>query len=114
MGVMNTIAEGIRAIYNANMDDDESKEFGLRLTSGYRCPEKNEGIGRQTNSRHMWGHAIDLAPVMSDFHDGFSKDEAFKLVFDAANEYAGESLKYKVIDEDYSENNRHIHVQFTP
>jgi uncharacterized protein YcbK (DUF882 family) len=38
---------------------------GLRIVSGYRCPEHNAAIDGAPRSRHMRGDAADIAPVMT-------------------------------------------------
>lgn len=37
------------------------RQFGpVRVTSGYRCPALNEGIGGAMRSQHMFGQAADI------------------------------------------------------
>jgi hypothetical protein len=36
---------------------------GLRIVSGYRCPDHNAAVGGARNSQHMYGCAADLHPV---------------------------------------------------
>lgn len=35
----------------------------VRVNSGYRCPAHNRKVGGVSNSRHMSGEAVDLAPI---------------------------------------------------
>jgi len=41
--------------------DQELPHDGLRVTSAYRNPERNERFGGAPNSRHMLGRALDIA-----------------------------------------------------
>lgn len=36
---------------------------GLRMVSGYRCPEHNRAVGGARYSQHQYGSAVDLYPV---------------------------------------------------
>jgi len=36
---------------------------GIRVTSGYRCPELNRAVGGVSNSGHLRGVAADLQPM---------------------------------------------------
>jgi hypothetical protein len=64
-GVMIDLAEQIRVEYNNMIDDDPSTDYGIRITSGYRNPERNENVGGAIASFHQDGSAIDLAPVFN-------------------------------------------------
>jgi hypothetical protein len=35
---------------------------GLRIESGYRCPERNTLVGGKPASQHLWGAAADVEP----------------------------------------------------
>ena len=45
--------DGIRAAWGS----------GIRITSGYRCPELNKAVGGVATSAHTKGNAADLQPV---------------------------------------------------
>jgi len=36
---------------------------GIRVTSGYRCPQLNAAVGGVSNSAHQYGNAADIVPV---------------------------------------------------
>lgn len=36
---------------------------GIRVSSGYRCPQLNLAVGGVTNSAHQYGNAVDMVPV---------------------------------------------------
>ena len=45
---------------------DEIREAwgsGIRVSSGYRCPQLNTAVGGVTNSAHQYGNAADIVPV---------------------------------------------------
>lgn len=42
---------------------------GIRVNSGYRCPELNKAVGGVDTSAHMLGYAADLYPVNDNFDD---------------------------------------------
>jgi len=42
---------------------------GIRVNSGYRCPELNKAVGGVDTSAHMLGYAADLYPVNDKFDD---------------------------------------------
>lgn len=46
----------------------------LRITSGYRCPALNSKVGGVSNSRHMSGHAVDIAANDIDRLIAMAKD----------------------------------------
>ncbi len=113
LGEMPTMAEGIRDLYNKEFNKDGSTNYGLRLTSGYRCPEKNEAVGGQPNSRHMWGHAIDLTPDMGNLPEGVTPEDAWEKLRIAAQKFEDNNLYYIVVDETKTKY-PHVHVQYTP
>lgn len=45
---------------------------GIRVSSGYRCPELNKAVGGVPNSVHTIGFAADLQPINGNF-EGFKK-----------------------------------------
>lgn len=47
----------------------EKWESGIRVNSGYRCPELNKAVGGVDTSAHMLGYAADLYPVNGKFDD---------------------------------------------
>lgn len=47
------VLDGIRAAWGS----------GIRVTSGYRCPELNKAVGGVANSGHLRGVSADLQPV---------------------------------------------------
>lgn len=40
---------------------------GIRVSSGYRCPELNKAVGGSSTSAHKRGEASDLQPVNGEF-----------------------------------------------
>lgn len=36
---------------------------GIRVTSGFRCPQLNTAVGGVSNSAHQFGNAVDIVPV---------------------------------------------------
>ena len=36
---------------------------GIRVSSGYRCPQLNAAVGGVTGSAHQFGNAVDISPV---------------------------------------------------
>lgn len=56
---------------------------GIRVNSGYRCPELNKAVGGVDTSAHMLGYAADLYPVNDKFDDfkafivNYLKDKEF-------------------------------------
>lgn len=36
---------------------------GIRVSSGYRCPQLNKAVGGVENSAHQYGNAVDIVPV---------------------------------------------------
>ncbi len=36
---------------------------GIRVSSGYRCPQLNTAVGGVSNSAHQYGNAVDIVPV---------------------------------------------------
>ena len=36
---------------------------GIRVTSGYRCPQLNAAVGGVSGSAHQYGNAADIVPV---------------------------------------------------
>lgn len=42
---------------------------GIRINSGYRCPELNKVVGGVDTSAHKEGWAIDMYPVNNKFED---------------------------------------------
>ena len=44
------------------------REYGapMTITSGYRCPERNEGVGGAWNSPHQFGRAVDVSAETRD------------------------------------------------
>lgn len=56
---------------------------GIRVNSGYRCPELNKVVGGVDTSAHMLGYAADLYPVNDKFDDfkvfivNYLKDKEF-------------------------------------
>jgi hypothetical protein len=76
------LAEAIRAAYNGLVDTDPATDFHLRVTSGWRNPERNEAVGGAHGSPHQFGNGVDL--VFSPVPPGFTKEQAFCLIADAA------------------------------
>jgi len=37
---------------------------GVRIVSGYRCPSHNKAVGGASRSRHLYGDAADIDPVV--------------------------------------------------
>lgn len=76
----------------------EAWNSGIRINSGYRCPELNKAVGGVENSAHKEGWAVDMYPVNNRFED-FKK-------------FIIEYLKDKKFDqciEEYSGNSKWIH-----
>lgn len=42
---------------------------GIRVNSGYRCPELNKAVGGVDTSAHMEGWAVDIYPVNNKFEE---------------------------------------------
>lgn len=42
---------------------------GIRINSGYRCPELNKVVGGVDTSAHKEGWAVDIYPVNNKFED---------------------------------------------
>ena len=42
---------------------------GIRINSGYRCPELNKAVGGVDTSAHKEGWAVDMYPVNNKFED---------------------------------------------
>lgn len=36
---------------------------GIRVSSGYRCPQLNAAVGGVSGSAHQYGNAVDISPV---------------------------------------------------
>ena len=58
---MNVLGSRYAEVRNNEFNGNPVPANALRLTSGYRNPERNERIGGSRGSRHMLGRAIDLA-----------------------------------------------------
>ena len=51
---------------------DEMREAwgsGIRVTSGFRCPQLNSAVGGVQGSAHLTGNAVDLVPVNGKLGD---------------------------------------------
>src|SRR5262249_50250561 len=57
--VGNTITAGPNGIAETRAVN-QTTNFGLTLSSGWRNPQRNEAVGGVLNSRHQFGNAIDL------------------------------------------------------
>ncbi len=78
----------------------------LRVTSGYRCPHKNAGIpGSATNSRHLYGDAMDLTPPAEMWNP--PTEERYNQLRNAAVQ---SDPAYITIWSSYSD--RHLHVDY--
>lgn len=59
---------------------------GIRVNSGYRCPELNKAVGGVDTSAHMEGWAVDIYPVNNKFEEfkqfiiDYLKDKNFDQV----------------------------------
>jgi uncharacterized protein YcbK (DUF882 family) len=77
-GNMGKVAEEIRDAYNRQISRDlralspgekepvqlsQTSGYALRMTSGYRNPERNENVSGALLSSHQYGKALDLQPV---------------------------------------------------
>lgn len=106
------MAEGIRKLYNKEMDDDPNTDYGLKLSSGYRCPGKNTAVGSpHHDSRHQWGNAVDLVPVEKTLPPGVTKDDAFQKLMDASLNFVRKNPGYQIGDERYTDA-PHIHIEY--
>lgn len=77
----------------------ESWGSGIRINSGYRCPELNQKVGSGKTSAHLIGYAVDMYPMNNDF-------EKFKT-------FIQDYLKDKRFDQciiEKSENSQWIHL----
>lgn len=73
----------------------------IRVTSGYRSPERNEAVGGSDTSQHMDGTAADLSPV------GLSLQETARRIL--AAEAAGTMPRYgQLIFYPYTTGHLHI------
>lgn len=112
LGRMEEMAEGIRKLYNKEMDDDPNTDYGLKLSSGYRCPGKNTAVGSpHHDSRHQWGNAVDLVPVEKTLPPGVTKDDAFQKLMDASLNFVRKNPGYQIGDERYTDA-PHIHIEY--
>ena len=41
----------------------EAWKSGIRVSSGYRCPQLNAAVGGVSGSAHQYGNAVDISPV---------------------------------------------------
>lgn len=65
---------------------------GIRINSGYRCPELNKAVGGVDTSAHMEGWAVDIYPVNNKFEEfkqfiiDYLKDKNFDQVIIERND----------------------------
>ena len=106
-GKMTEMAEAVREAYNNAIDGDT--DYGIRITSGYRNPRRNDEVSRTKESKHQWGEAVDLAPLWnaSGRAPGKSYKDAMTDIYEAADAALG--ADYDVVNE-----GNHIHVEYDP
>ena len=112
-GKMTEIAEAVRKAYNDAIDSDPNTDYGIRITSGYRNPRKNDRVGGRENSRHQWGDAVDLAPPWNPNArpPGKSYSQAVEDIRVAAEAVYGENTDYDILKNDAK---GYVHVEYDP
>lgn len=88
----------------ANILDPLREKAGpIVITSGYRCPRVNSGVGGQPTSQHMTGEAADIHAV------SISKSELFDYI-------RSSNLPFDQLIWEYGDNNNPswVHVSFGP
>ena len=109
LGNMPYMAETLRAAYNEELDLND--EYGLKLTSGYRNPVKNDSLpGSVLGSFHQFGRAIDIRPAQP-LPPGY-KDPPKALKF-------LHSIAIRTFDDDYYDiefeaGKSYIHIEYDP
>lgn len=112
---MTAVAEEIRANYNNLIDNDPATDYGIKITSGFRNPERNEKVSTTITSLHQFARAIDIRPVQNVPNKTWV--DLINLVVQAANPVPEET---NVICEngngeilcDGSQTIDHVHVEF--
>jgi uncharacterized protein YcbK (DUF882 family) len=80
-------------------------DYPMPVTSGYRNPARNQRVGGQPNSRHVYGDAADIA-VRDNNGDGDLSDDSKRLARAALD--AGATYTQEYPERGYS----HVHMDW--
>ncbi len=89
---------------------NRTTNFGLRLSSGWRNPERNEAVGGIPNSRHQRGGAVDLQ--ISGSVPGKTGAELYCILLTAGNRVGSNALSERGPTPEPCDSNdvTHVHV----
>ena len=95
-------------------DRDPTLGYGrgmLKITSGYRCPQKNADL-RPTagapNSRHQYGDAVDLIPL----EQAWNRSERDLLAYAASYVYGGAATYIEDWGDSPGQTKDHVHADW--
>ncbi len=74
---------------------NRTTDFGLKLNSGWRNPERNEAVGGIPNSNHQRGGAVDLKPLAGVSIPGKTRSELFCILLTAGMRTGSNALSEK-------------------
>lgn len=58
-----TLLDPLREAWEQHCRQYGLGRVGIRISSGYRCPELNRAVGGSSTSAHRYGYAFDLVPT---------------------------------------------------
>lgn len=58
-----TLLDPLRGAWEGYCKQNNLGSAGIRISSGYRCPELNREVGGSSTSAHCYGYAFDLVPT---------------------------------------------------
>lgn len=81
---------------------------GFDVSSGYRCPERNDRVGGVRRSLHQYGRAVDVDPQTPSQLSTTRSIELLTVAFDSL----GDDHKPNVVIPYYEEGVEHVHAQW--
>jgi hypothetical protein len=110
--VRNTIVAGPNGIAET-VAVNQATNFGLIVNSTWRNPQRNEAVGGVLNSRHQYGNATDMKPIVGSV-PGKTNAQLFCILETAAQMVSGATAFAEIGATQTACNNpqvTHVHVQ---